>query len=139
MHSKKKGNIGQFGVGLALSKLGYSIFTEEGDISKIDLIAEKDNKLLRIQCKAITPINGKIIVSLKKSGPHYQFNYNPNMFDYFGVYDLEDGKVYLISSKILDSHKHQFALRKTRSKNNQEKTVNYASDYTFDKILKWIF
>jgi hypothetical protein len=57
------------------------------------------------------------------------------MFDYFGVYDLEDGKVYLISSKILNSHKHQFALRKQKTKNNQKATVNYASDYEVDKIL----
>lgn len=135
MHSKKKGNIGQFGIGLAFSKLGYSVFTEEGDISKIDLIVEKENKLLKIQCKAITPKKGFISIPLKKSGPNYQFAYDSTMFDYFGVYDLEDGNVYLISSKVLNNHKHSFNLRKTKTKNNQEIGVHLASDYLINKIL----
>lgn len=135
MHSKKKGNIGQFGVGLALSKMGYSIFTEEGDISKIDLIAEKNNFLLKIQCKAITPTNGTLRVHLKKSGPNYKFAYKPSMFDYFGIYDLEDGKVYLISSKILEDHSNCLTLRKVKSKNNQSYGVKYADDFIVEKVL----
>lgn len=136
MHSKKKGNIGQFGVGLALSKLGYSVFTEEGDISKIDLIAEKNNLLLKIQCKAVTPINGVLKVPLKKSGPNYQFRYNSKMFDYFGIYDLEDNKVYLLSSKILNDHNTCLNLRKIKSKNNQTSGIKYAEDFLIEKILK---
>lgn len=135
MHSKKKGNIGQFGVGLALSKLGYSIFTEEGDISKIDLIAEKNNNLIRIQCKAITPNNNCLIVPLKKAGPNYQSSYKSNMFDYFGVYDLQDGQVYLIPADVLNSHSKSFNLRKEKSKNNQEQSINYADDYAVEKVL----
>ena len=135
MHSKKKGNTGQFGVSLALSKLGYSVFTEEGDISKIDVIAEGDGKLIRIQCKAITPKNGFIPINLKKSGPNYKFKYQTNMFDYFGIYDLEDSNVYLVSSRILESHGHSFSLRKVKTKNNQREGVNYASDFLIDKVL----
>jgi len=135
MHSKRKGNIGQFGVGLALTKLGYSVFTEEGDISKIDLIAEKNGNLIKIQAKSITPINGCIKIPLKKSGPNYQFYYDVNMFDYFGAYDLEDGSVYLVSSQILKTHNTLFSLRKTESKNKQEYNINIASDYLIDKVL----
>jgi len=135
MHSKRKGNIGQFGVGLALTKLGYSVFTEEGDISKIDLIAEKDGKLIKIQAKSITPVNGQIPIPLKKSGPNYQFYYDADMFDYFAIYDLEDGKVYLVSSDILKTHNTQFNLRKNPPKNNQEHSINMARDYLIDKVL----
>lgn len=136
MHSKRKGNIGQFAVGLALTKLGYSIFTEEGDISKIDLIAEKGGRLIKIQVKAVTPIDGCIRLSLKKSGPNYQFSYNQDMFDYFGVYDLEDDKVYLVSSEILKKNNSLFNLRKEYAKNNQNNKVHYASDYEIDKVLR---
>ncbi|NBW21296.1 MAG: hypothetical protein EBR82_76370 [Caulobacteraceae bacterium] len=135
MHSKRKGNIGQFGVGLALTKLGYSVFTEEGDISKIDIIAEKDGNLIKIQSKAITPTDGCIKLPLKKSGPNYQFYYDPNMFDYFAVYDLEDGKVYLVSSEILKQNNTLFNLRKTLAKNNQKDKINLACDYEIEKIL----
>lgn len=55
MHNKRKGNIGELAVALELANHEYSVFTEQGDISKIDLVAEKDGVLIRIQCKAITP------------------------------------------------------------------------------------
>jgi len=135
MHSKRKGNIGQFGVGLALTKLGYSVFTEEGDISKIDIIAEKDGKLIKIQSKAITPVDGCIKIPLKKSGPNYQFYYDASMFDYFAAYDLEDGKVYLVSSNILKENNTLFNLRKESPKNNQKDKINLASDYEIEKVL----
>lgn len=45
MHAKIKGNIGQFATCLVLSTMGFSVFTEEGDISKIDIIAEKTTNL----------------------------------------------------------------------------------------------
>jgi hypothetical protein len=135
MHSKRKGNIGQFAVGLALTKLGYSVFTEEGDISKIDIIAEKDGKLLRIQSKAITPVDNRLILNLKKSGPNYKFHYECGMFDYFGIYDLEDGNVYLVPDSILSENNNTFNLRKTPSKNNQTSGVHMASDYLIEKML----
>lgn len=134
MHSKKKGNIGQFAIALELSKLGYSIFTEEGDISKIDLIAEKNSKILKIQCKAITPVDDCLIIYLVKSGPGYKFKYDCDMFDFFGIYDLEDGKTYLVPSSVLKNHKNAFKLRKVKPKNNQG-NVNFAEHYTVDKFL----
>jgi len=135
MHAKRKGNIGQFATGLALSKLGYSIFTEEGDISKIDLIAEKDGKLIRIQSKAITPKNNKLEISMKKSGPNYKFTYDKESFDYFAAVDLTDGRVYLVDSSILLDHKCGFTLRKEKAKNNQNSKVNWADDFLLENIL----
>lgn len=135
MHSKRKGNIGQFAVGLELTKLGYSVFTEEGDISKIDILAEKDGKILRIQAKAITPTDNCIRLHLKKAGPNYCFSYKPEMFDYFGIYDLEDGKVYLVSSDILLKNKNRLNLRKTKAKNNQTTHVRMACDFEINRVL----
>ena len=135
MHSKRKGNIGQFAVGLALTKLGYSVFTEEGDISKIDIIAEKNGCLIKIQCKAVTPCDGCIKIPLKKNGPNYTFYYDSKMFDYFGAYDLEDDKVYLVASSILSTNNTLFNLRKDKPKNNQRGKINLASDYLIEKIL----
>ena len=135
MHSKRKGNIGQFGIGLELSKLGYSVFTEEGDISKIDIIAEKDGKLIRIQSKAITPVKDTIELILVKAGPGYKFKYSSNTFDYFGIWDLEDHKAYLIPANILNSHSKSFKLRKQPAKNNQQKNTRLLSDYAIEKVL----
>jgi hypothetical protein len=135
MHSKRKGNIGQFAIALELSKLGYSVFTEEGDISKIDIIAEKDGKLIRIQSKAITPKNNTLTLSVKKSGPDYHYIYEQGIFDFFGIVDLEDGKVYLVPDEILSEYTSSFALRKIPSRNNQSKNVHNAEDYLLEKVL----
>jgi hypothetical protein len=135
MHSKRKGNIGSFGVGLELTKLGYSVFTEEGDISKIDMIAEKDGNLLRIQVKGITPVNNKLILELTKSGPNYSFKYELGQFDYFAIWDLEDHKAYLVPASVLENHSKAFVLRKTAPKNNQTKNINNAEDFLLEKTL----
>lgn len=136
MHSKIKGNIGQFTVSAALAQLGFSVFSEEGDISKIDLVAEKNGKLLRLQCKAVTPVAGCLRLPLKKSGPGYKFVYESSMFDYFAVCDLSDGAVYAVSSGVLDDMSHTLTLRKTASKNNQTKHVHIAANYEISKVLK---
>ena len=136
MHSKRKGNIGQFGIGLELTKLGYSVFTEEGDISKIDIIAEKNGNLIRIQAKAITPINDTIELILVKSGPNYKFKYEANVLDYFGIWDLEDHRAYLIPADILNKHSKSLKLRKKPAKNNQQKNTHMLEDYAIQKILK---
>jgi len=135
MHAKKKGNVGQFAVGLALSKLGYSVFTEEGDISRVDLIAEKNGNLLRFQCKAVTPVKNCLRIPLKKSGPNYTFRYSPKMFDYFGVCDLQDGRVYIVPATILNATHSVFTLRKTQAKNKQIKGTHLADDYAIEKFL----
>jgi hypothetical protein len=136
MHSKIKGNIGQFAVSAALARLGFSVFSEEGDISKIDLVAEKNGKLLRLQCKAITPVANCLQLPLKKSGPGYKFTYKSAMFDYFAVCDLSDGAVYVVSSCVLDDTTHTLTLRKSAAKNNQTKHVRIAADYEISKVLK---
>lgn len=135
MHSKIKGNIGQFAIAKELSKNGYSIFTEEGDISKIDIIAEKDSKLIRIQCKAITEINGKITVKFSKSGPNYHFTYTSDMFDYFGIYDLTNDKCYFVPSTLIDEKNCSIDLRIRPTKNNQNDLINHAHDFSYEKIF----
>ena len=99
------------------------------------MIAEKDGKLIKIQSKAITPTDGKLVVPLKKSGPNYSFIYEQGIFDYFAAVDLEDKKVYLIPDTVLANHNSSFILRKTPSKNNQTKNVNDAADFLLEKVL----
>lgn len=136
MHSKKKGNIGQFAAMIELAKLGFSVFSEEGDISQIDIIAEKDGKLLRIQCKAAFPKNDVLCLYLKKSGPGYHKLYREEDVDYFSLYDLSNHKLYFVPSDILKDHKSTLNLRLNKSKNNQKKLVFFAEDFLPERILR---
>lgn len=136
MHSKRKGNVGQLAAGFHLARLGYSIFTEQGDISKIDLIAERHGRLIRFQCKAVTSKNGVIVVPLRKSGPGYRFTYGEEMFDFFAVFDLVGEELYLLPSKILRENRNTFVLRLDTTRNRQEKRVHLAADYLAERILR---
>lgn len=129
MHSKTKGNIGEAQAIVELTKLGFNIFKELGDLSKIDLIAEKDGQLIRIQCKGVTPKNGALELTLKKSGPNYSFKYQENQFDFFAVCNLETYEIYWIPASVLQTHSSLFSLRLNPSKNNQKYNVNSAADY----------
>ena len=135
MHTKRKGNIGQLAVAASLSKLGYSVFIECGDISKIDLIAEKNGKIIRIQCKALTPKDNTLQLAFKKSGPNYQFYYDLTEFDFFAIFDLLNNNVYLINTKNIVGKK-SITLRLSKADNNQNKHINTANQYLIERVLR---
>jgi hypothetical protein len=114
MHSKNKGNIGELVTAARLSRLGYNVFLEAGDNSKIDLIAETNGKLIRFQCKSVTPgHSGQLSVYTYKHGPNYRFTYNESMFDYFAVYDLTTEELFFIPVGIVLANKRVLTLNKT--------------------------
>jgi hypothetical protein len=135
MHSKSKGNIGQFYAAAKLAELEFAVFTEEGDNSKVDIIGVKDNIILRFQVKAVTPKNNTLALMLKKSGPNYKFKYKEEMFDYFIVVDLISFKVYAVSSEVLRTHQDTFTIRLVAAKNKQSCNTNEADDYLMEKVL----
>jgi hypothetical protein len=137
MHSKFKGNLGQFACALKFAEHEYSVFTEEGDISKLDLIAEKSGKIIRVQCKAVTATNGTLVCTAKKSGPGYQFYYDLSAVDFFSLYDLESKNLYLIPAKdFISADGTYFSLRVSETKNKQIKRIKLAENYLFDRVLR---
>jgi len=128
MHAKQKGNVAASATTLILNQLDYHVFAELGDLSRIDLIAEKDSRLIKIQVKGITPKNGRLELCFTKSGPNYTFCYKPSDFDIFAVCNLNTLEVAWIPSWIIDSQR-TISLRVEKSKNNQLKGVNLFSDY----------
>lgn len=136
MHSKRKGNIGQLATAFCLSKFGFSVFSEQGDISKIDIIAEKHGNLVRFQCKAVKPKDGKLNVPLRKCGPNYRIKYSEDMFDFFSVFDLDSKELYLLPSKILRDCDNTFSLRVAPPKNGQTKSIHLAKNYLAERLLR---
>lgn len=129
MHSKQKGNIAEAATILRLSQLGFNVFKEIGDLSKVDLLAEKEGKVIRVQCKGITPKKGVLDLSLRKTGPNYTFHYSEEMFDYFSVVNLETMQVAFVPSKVLNKNKSSFTLRLVKAKNKSRHGVNYFDEF----------
>lgn len=135
MHSKQKGNIGEARIAADLMENGFSVFSEMGDLSRIDLIAEKDTRLFRIQVKAITENAGKVVLSNRKSGPGYKFKYSETDVDIFAVYVLGTDKIAYVSGKELCEMDAGITLRLEPAKNGQTKGVNLFSEFTLDKLF----
>jgi hypothetical protein len=140
MHTKRKGNVGELRVALQLSGMGYSVFKEIGDISRIDLIAEVGKALLRIQVKYITRKNGCYTFVSKKFGPGYRFSYDVEDVDVFALYCAEDDVVAWVFSRdfIVDGKPCHLTLRSPLfpSKNNQECKLRRLEDFMdFDRCV----
>jgi len=73
---------------------------------------------------------------LRKCGPNYRVKYCEVEFDFFAVYDLNNDRLYLVPSAILQRYDNAFGLRVEASKNNQKQKVNQAEDYLAEKVLR---
>lgn len=136
LHAKIKGNVGEMAVAKDLMLKGYSVFYELGDNSRIDLIAEKNNNLFKIQVKALTSRNGEY-VELKgyKTGPNYSFRYDRNDIDVFAIYVLDLDKIVYLSSNFLE-YQNTITIRFKPTKNNQTKSCHLFKDYiSFENAL----
>jgi len=136
MHSKTKGNIAEAAVALALSKMGCNVFRELGDLSKIDLIAEFNRKIVTFQVKGVTPKNGVVVLNLIKSGHNYISAYEMGQFDFFAVCNLTTMEIAWVPSKILLSNKFVMFLRCEKTKNKQITKTHMFSD--FNDLLSYL-
>lgn len=117
MHAKEKGNMGEAVVTMDLISKGFHVFTEIGDISKIDLIAEKDHKLYKIQVKTRTSSYGAIKIRLDKRGPNYVYYYKNYDVDVFAYYSLNENiLIYIPFSYFEKIGKQRFSVRLTERK-----------------------
>ena len=131
-HSKVKGNLGQLKIAANLIELGFEVFSELGDNSKIDLIAVdvSDYRPYKIQIKTISVRNGSVHLTSKKSGPNYKFRYKPNQVDIFAIYVLGRNLIlYVKADNILTASKKCLTIRVDKPKNKQTKRVNWFHQY----------
>lgn len=138
MHSKTKGTIAVSNIISKFLKLEANIFTEFGDLSRIDLIIEYQKKLIRIQVKFVQSDGSKAILTLRKSGPNgYDYKYSEEDLDFFALYDATTNRCALIPAKVLKNNDCVFVLRLQKSKNNQKQKVNLFENYEdFYTILR---
>ncbi len=109
---------------------GWSIFLPYGEDSAVDLLIEKDGEFKRIQIKTTKPIMGAIHCRLKSSNNWQVKKYTKKEIDYFGIYDYENKKGYLIPiEKVLGMIEISLRIEKTR--NNQQVGIRSAEEYLY--------
>jgi len=109
---------------------GWSIFLPYGEDSAIDLLIEKDGDYKRIQIKTTKPISGAIHCRLKSSNNWQVKKYSKKDIDYFGIYDYQNKKGYLIPiEKVLGMT--EICLRIEKPKNNQKEGIRPSEEYFY--------
>jgi len=137
LQSKQKGNIALSSVVLILQKSGFNVFSEIGDFSRIDLIAELNGIIKTMQVKFCKKLKGAVYLKREKSGPNgYRYTYSEKDVDWFAVYEPESEKIGFIKTNEVCENKQEIRLRVDKPKNNQRSGVRLIEDYSIERFLR---
>lgn len=137
MNTKDTGTLAELLVTTSLLKRGYGVSVPVGDNARYDLIVDLNNKLIRVQVKAVTPRKGKLEIPLftmtydptkGKNNRASSRNYTADEIDMVIGVDLNSDKMYYIPMSDFDGASI-VTLRLEATKNNQSKGVRMASDF----------
>ncbi len=129
--TKTKGDLGQVKVMGDLLTKGYKVALPLGEDWRYDLIVDKNNHLLRIQCKYTEAKNGVIKVRCETHDGRNYYKYKQDDLDYLAVYDKVTNNCYYISCSYLEKGRSSLTLRIEKAKNGQKKKIFRAEDFTF--------
>lgn len=138
MNTSQLGNIGEVRVLSEFVKLGVPCYIPYGDGNTVDLIAQFNNKLNRIQIKTTTGLNKAGAMEWKvtrQEGYHGQrTQYNVNDIDYFAFYCLETDIVCLVP---FDENfpTTNLSIRLDNYTGNRLSTMRFAKDYQISNFI----
>jgi hypothetical protein len=136
----RKGTLGEIAVCKELCRIGYDVFVELGNHSKVDLIVLDENyQAIKLQIKATHSKNDVVEVYSVKNclNPKYNSIYTSDQIDIFAVYVYDKNFVFYITAKELLKNGKCSKFRLSECKNKQKKNVRFASDYLdFKKALR---
>jgi hypothetical protein len=136
----KKGTLGEIAVCKELIQLGYEVFVEFGNHSKIDLIVLDENyNPCKVQIKTTESRNDVIEVYSVKNclNPKYNSTYTTQQVDIFAIYICDKDLVFYVTAKEILTNSKVSKFRLSVSKNGQKNYVRYVKDYLdFKKALR---
>lgn len=138
MTTNQKGNLGEVRVLSEFVKLGIQCYLPYGDGSGIDLIAEFDGKLNRIQVKTTESLNKAGAMEWKVTRQEgYHGNravYDKNSIDYFAFYCIETDIVCLVP---FDDNfpTSTLSIRLDDYQGKRLNTMRFASEYSVQTIV----
>jgi hypothetical protein len=136
-HPKDKGDRSTLAIMTALRELGYAMYVPFGENTRVDLVIEKDGRLLRVQCKTGRLRSGAVRFSACSISAHHRrpatIRDYLGQIDLFAVYCPETSGVYLIP---IDEAplRTSGSLRVDPSRNNQRKKIRFAADYEIGRV-----
>lgn len=127
--SKIKGDLGQVMIMGDLLSKGYKVAIPLGEDWRYDLIVDKNDQLLKIQCKYVESNRGVIKVRCETHDGRSYYRYQEKDLDYIAVYDKVTNKCYYIKNSYLNKGRASMTLRVAPTKNGQTKKILNAKDF----------
>jgi hypothetical protein len=128
MHSKDRGSIIELKIASDLAEKGYKILIPFDENNRYDLVAEKDGKFVRIQCKlpAAYSNNDKIVLHCRVVNHTKSHKYKEIDFDFMATFN--NGICYYVPSKLTADRNSVSLMLKENKKKNQFKVLK-ATDF----------
>lgn len=129
------GNIGQAAVINKFVEMGINVYVPFGDGCVVDLIAEWNNKLHKIQIKTTESIKDSLMTwrLCKQEGYHgIKVPYLKDEVDYFALYCIETKTLCLVP---FDNVPLTFSIRLDSYEGRRYKNMHFESDFSFEKII----
>lgn len=134
MHRQDIGQVGELIVAQRLLQDGWEVFTPVSQNTRVDMIAIKENRLVKLQIKTTTETNqhGSFPLYLRKNhaDPKYDYFYEADDFDYFAVVHLPTQTLVFIatSEAMLCKNEVRFSLLQGAEKRPDNKK-RFVEDY----------
>lgn len=132
----KIGNLGEAKVLAKFTELGIQCYLPFGDGNTVDLIAEFNNKLNRIQVKSTEKDeNGSLPFSIcsttiRTNGEIHKHFYTEDEIDYYALYSYVTDEIYLLSVKDAPNRKVTIRYKEPYASNSKK-----AKDYLIDTVI----
>jgi hypothetical protein len=138
MTTDQKGAIAELAIALAAVRPGIDVYRPVAEGGRYDLIFEIDDRLWRVQGKW-APRHGDVVVVRCYSSRRTREGllrriYAPGEIDAFAAYCPQLNRCYFLPYALFES-RTEVALRVAPTRNNQNRGVNWASQYEFEATL----
>ena len=131
MNRKQYGTYAEYLTVTKLISYGYDVFVPIGDNSKVDLICIVDNIPIKIQVKSQIkskdPSIASFLTESKACQTKHKHTYSVTEVDCFIFVDIGKNEFFILKNNT--NLPKSFKVRYNLTKNNQNKLVNFASDY----------
>lgn len=126
------GNLGELLVLQELTKRGIQCYLPYGNGSRVDLVAEFNGTLNKIQIKTCEKVSGGVMTWKVGGGKSHRI-YSDGEIDYFALCCIENSIVCFVP---FNNQTSSIAIRPDDYMGARTYNMRFVSDYSLDKILK---
>jgi hypothetical protein len=139
---KAKGDLAELKVACDLVERGYRVAIPFGEDCDFDLVFwETPERLERVQVKYTRSDGERLYIkccshSLTNGRIRHTKRYTSQLIDWLAAYDASTTQIYYVPAHELGDGMSYLTLRLTPARNNQQRGVRFAADYTNPRIVQ---